>query len=79
MVPWDAGHETVSSKHHGMLRMVYRFARFVQFCGLMIMPLGIVGNVSNRLSLRDSLTIAAIGMGVFAFGWLLQQNSKGPS
>ncbi len=58
--------------------MVYRLSRFFQFCGLMVMPIGIVGNLGGHLSLRDSLAIAGVGMGVFALGWFLQQNSKGP-
>jgi hypothetical protein len=58
--------------------MRYRLGRFLQLLGLLIMPVGIAGNVAREdlVDLKASLLIAAAGMGVFATGWLLQQGSK---
>ena len=58
--------------------MVYRAGRFLQLLGLLILPLAIAGNLANeRLSLADSLKMSAVGILVFALGWLLQQAARG--
>lgn len=62
--------------------MLYKLARLLQFAGLVILPIAISGNVAQRsdgepnLSLKDSLSLSAIGVLVFVMGWLLQQGSK---
>jgi hypothetical protein len=62
--------------------MRYKVARFLQFAGMMILPVAIVGNVVQGsrdepvLSLKDSLVLSTIGVLVFVLGWLLQQGSR---
>lgn len=55
--------------------MVYKLGRFLQFVGLIVLPVAIAGNATERLDLQDSLVLAGIGMGIFLLGWLLQQSS----
>jgi hypothetical protein len=60
---------------HGML---YKVGRLLQLLGLLILPVAIAGNMADeRLTLRDSLSLSALGVGVFFLGWLLQRG-KGP-
>jgi hypothetical protein len=56
--------------------MRYRMARALQFCGLVILPVAIAGNLAEHLTLWRSLSIAGAGMLVFYLGWLLQQGAK---
>lgn len=56
--------------------MIYKIARLLQFAGLVLLPVGVAGNVAEKLSLKDSLIISGIGVGVFFLGWLLQQTTK---
>lgn len=56
--------------------MVYRIARFLQLAGLIILPIAISGNVANKLNLRESLSLSAVGGLVFIIGWALQQFVK---
>jgi hypothetical protein len=58
--------------------MVYRIARVLQFAGLIILPIAISGNVAEKLLLRQSLTLAMIGVLVFIIGWALQQFVRPP-
>jgi hypothetical protein len=55
--------------------IVYRLARLLQLIGMILLPVAIAGNLSpqNPLSLKASLTLSSIGIGVFVLGWLLQQ------
>ena len=58
--------------------MFRRIGRFLQLLGLVILPIGISGNVARPdvVDLKASLTIAGGGIGVFVLGWLLQQAGK---
>jgi hypothetical protein len=56
--------------------MVYRLGRLLQLMGLVLLPIAMAGNIAERLDLRAMLTVAGIGVGVFALGWLLQQTAK---
>jgi hypothetical protein len=56
--------------------MLYRFGRILQFIGLIILPVAIAGDLSERIDLRHSLTLSAVGVAVFTVGWLLQQGGK---
>jgi hypothetical protein len=60
--------------------MLYRIARFLQLLGLLILPVGVAGNVArpDLVGVRGSLTIAILGMMVFGMGWLIQQKFKAP-
>ena len=54
--------------------MLYGLARLLQFAGLIILPIAMAGNMANeRLSLKESLLLSAVGIAVFLVGWLLQQ------
>ena len=59
--------------------MLYKLGRFLQLLGLLILPVGLAGNLvpePRQLDLRTSLAISACGMVVFFIGWLLQQASR---
>jgi len=58
--------------------MVYRIARFLQLAGLLILPIAISGNVAEKLDLKESLSLSAVGVVVFIIGWALQQFVKPP-
>lgn len=53
--------------------MLYSIGRVLQFAGLVLLPIGIAGNVAEKIDLRASLSLAAIGVLVFIVGWALQQ------
>jgi hypothetical protein len=57
----------------GKRKMLYRLGRFMQLAGLILLPIAISGNVAERLDLRESLSLSAVGILVFIAGWLLQQ------
>ena len=58
--------------------MRYKLGRFLQLMGMIILPLAIAGNVAReeQIDLKVSLTMSAIGIGVFTLGWLIQQGAK---
>jgi hypothetical protein len=56
--------------------MTYRFARFLQFSALIVLPVAIAGEVTEQLSLKTSLMISATGVLMFLVGWWLQQGSR---
>jgi len=58
--------------------MLYRIARFMQLAGLIILPIAISGNVAEKIDLRESLSLSAIGILLFIAGWLLQQFGSPP-
>jgi len=59
-------------------RLLYLLGRLLQLAGMILLPLAIAGNLSphDPLELRTSLTISAVGVGVFVVGYLLQQAGK---
>jgi hypothetical protein len=59
--------------------MLYKLGRFLQLTGMILLPIGIAGNLAREdlIDLKTSLTISGIGVAVFAVGWLVQQSSKG--
>lgn len=56
--------------------MRYRLGRLLQLLGLVLVPVGIAGNVAASLTLWQSLTVSAVGIGMFLLGWLLQQGAR---
>jgi hypothetical protein len=58
--------------------LLYLLGRLLQLAGMILLPLAIAGNLSphDPLELRTSLTISAVGVGVFVVGYLLQQAGK---
>lgn len=59
--------------------MRYQLGRFLQLVGLVLLPVGIAGNLAQpeRVTLWVSLTIAAVGIAVFYLGWLLARGQEG--
>jgi hypothetical protein len=58
--------------------MLYKLGRFLQFAGLVILPVAMAGNMAEKLDLKEMLMLATAGILVFAVGWLLQQAGKPP-
>jgi hypothetical protein len=58
--------------------MLYKLGRALQVAGMLIMPVGMAGNIMRpeQITVQDSLTIAAVGIAVFGLGWLLQQAGR---
>jgi hypothetical protein len=60
--------------------MLYKLGRFLQLLGLLILPVGVAGNVARpeTVGVRASLAIALGGILLFTTGWLFQQAGKSP-
>jgi hypothetical protein len=58
--------------------MLFRIGRFLQAAGMLILPIGMAGNIldPDHVSVKDSLLIAAVGCLVFGAGWVLQQATR---
>ena len=58
--------------------MLYKLGRFLQLVGLVVMPVGIAGNMARpeEVGVKAELTIAGAGLVVFVIGWLLQQSAR---
>jgi hypothetical protein len=56
--------------------MVYKAARALQLIGLFLLPFAMAGNIAEKLTLGQMLTVAAAGIVIFLAGWLLQQAAK---
>ena len=55
--------------------LFYKLGRFLQVVGMILLPIGIAGNVADpvRIDLKTSLSISGIGVVVFIAGYLIQQ------
>jgi hypothetical protein len=53
--------------------MLYSIGRVLQFAGLVILPVAIAGEVAQRLDLKESLSLSALGCLAFLIGWSIQQ------
>ena len=58
--------------------MLYKVGRFLQFAGLVILPVAMAGNAAEKLDLKEMLFLCLAGILVFSLGWLLQQAGKPP-
>jgi hypothetical protein len=58
--------------------MLYKFGRFLQLLGMIILPVAITGNLAREdlINLKTSLVLSGVGIAVFAGGWLIQQAGK---
>jgi hypothetical protein len=58
--------------------MLYKFGRFLQVVGMLLLPIGIAGNVAdpNNVTLGTSLMISGTGMVVFFLGYQIQQMGR---
>jgi hypothetical protein len=61
-----------------LLTMLYKFGRFLQLLGMIILPVAIAGNLAREdlIDLKTSLVLSGVGIAVFAVGWLIQQAGK---
>lgn len=57
--------------------MAYKLGRLLQLLGLLILPIGVSGNLArpDDISVKSSLMIAAVGAVIFYLGWLIQQKA----
>jgi hypothetical protein len=55
--------------------MFYKVGRVLQVAGMLVLPVGMAGNIvrPEQITVQDSLVIAGVGLAMFALGWLLQQ------
>jgi hypothetical protein len=60
--------------------MLYRLGRFFQLLALLILPVGVAGNLARAdlVGVRASLLICFGGSALFLLGWLLQQSARPP-
>ena len=58
--------------------MLYRLGRFLQLLGLVVAPVGLVGNLSRPdvITVGRELVILTAGIGLFTLGWLFQRAAK---
>jgi len=58
--------------------MLYKLGRFLQVVGMLLLPIGIAGNVAdpNAVPLGTSLLISGTGMLVFFVGYQIQQRGR---
>jgi hypothetical protein len=58
--------------------MLYKLGRFLQIAGMIIVPVGMAGNIvrPEQVSVNDSLMVMLFGLVVFGVGWLLQQAGR---
>jgi hypothetical protein len=58
--------------------MLYKLGRFLQVVGMILLPIGVAGNLARpeEVDLRTSLTISGVGVVCFLVGYLLQEAGK---
>jgi uncharacterized membrane protein YGL010W len=58
--------------------MLYKFGRFLQLLGMIILPVAITGNLAREdlIDLKTSLVLSGVGIAIFVVGWLVQQAGK---
>jgi hypothetical protein len=58
--------------------MLYKLGRALQIVGMIVLPVGMAGNIvrPEQISVQESLAIAGVGVAIFIVGWLIQQAAK---
>ena len=56
--------------------LLYKLGRFLQVVGMVLLPVGIAGDVTGRVKFGTALALSAAGVVVFLVGWLLQQAGR---
>jgi hypothetical protein len=56
--------------------MLYRLGRLLQLLGLLMLPAAIAGEMVQKLDLKQSLAVSAVGIAIFFGGWIIQQGRK---
>ena len=61
-----------------MQLLCYKLGRLLQVVGMILLPVGVVGNLmpDKPLDLSTSLRISGLGIIVFCLGWLMQQAGR---
>ncbi|MFO0944354.1 MAG: hypothetical protein U1D30_00180 [Planctomycetota bacterium] len=58
---------------------MYLIARGMQLAGLIILPIAILAQLGNQVTLWQSLTTSAFGVTLFYLGYMLQGLGSGKS
>lgn len=55
--------------------MLYKLGRVLQIVGMILLPVGMAGNIvrPEQVTVQESLAVAGIAIAIFGVGWLLQQ------
>lgn len=55
--------------------LLYKIGRFLQLVGMIVLPVGVAGNLADpdRVGVKLSLLIAGAGLLIFCAGWVAQQ------
>jgi hypothetical protein len=58
--------------------MLYKIGRFLQLLGLILLPVGMAGNLArpDEFGTKSVIVMLGVGSGVFALGYLLQQVAR---
>ena len=58
--------------------MLYKIGRTLQVIGMIVLPIGMAGNIvrPEQVSVQESLAIAGVAVAIFVLGWLLQQAGR---
>jgi hypothetical protein len=58
--------------------MLFKLGRVLQVAGMIVLPIGMAGNIvrPEQISVQESLAIAGVGIVVFGVGWLMQQAGR---
>ena len=58
--------------------MLYRIGRFLQVVGMILLPIGMAGNIADPDRFSPKLMYLFLGAGIvlFALGWFLQESSR---
>lgn len=75
-VPYPAVPHRSPEQTWSGLTMLYRVGRILQICGMLILPQAIVLELLGRVTLGQSLLIAAGGTGLFLVGVSLQRAGR---
>lgn len=55
--------------------MLYSLGRLLQLAGMICLPLGIAGNISEKISVTAVYQFTIVGIGLFVVGYWMQQAS----
>jgi hypothetical protein len=58
--------------------MLYRLGRVLQVVGMILLPIGLAGNIADpdRISPKTIYLFTGAGIVLFALGWFLQESSR---
>jgi hypothetical protein len=59
-----------------MRTFLYRLGRLLQLAGMIVLPLAIAGNLTEKITVSGMYQMTFVGIGLFLAGWLIQQVGK---